>query len=141
MTHRPRRTTTLRAQLADPSLHLFAGVHDALSARIAEEAGFSGLWASGLGISAQLGLRDANEHSWTQVVEVVDHMAEATHVPILVDGDTGWGDFNNVRRFVSKLEARGAAGVCIEDKVFPKRNSFHVNGLEALAEVGEFCGR
>jgi phosphoenolpyruvate phosphomutase len=133
--------TKLRAYLSAPSLHLFAGVHDALSARIAEEAGFSGLWASGLGISAQLGLRDANEASWTQVVEVVDHMTEATQVPILVDGDTGWGDFNNVRRFVSKLEARGAAGVCLEDKVFPKLNSLQSNGREALAAVGEFCAR
>lgn len=141
MTLRQRRTTTLRSHLFGPALHLFAGVHDALSARIAEEAGFSGLWASGLGISAQLGLRDANEASWTQVVEAVDHMAEATRVPVLVDGDTGWGDFNNVRRFVAKLEARGAAGVCIEDKVFPKMNSFQSNGREALAQVGEFCSR
>lgn len=50
-------------------------------------------------------------------------MAERTTIPILMDGDTGFGNYNNARRLVRKLEERGIGGVCMEDKVFPKRNS------------------
>lgn len=84
---------------------------------------FAGIWASGLSISAQMGLRDNNEASWTQVLEVLEYMSDAADLPILVDGDTGYGNFNNARRLVRKLEQRGIAGVCLEDKVFPKTNS------------------
>ena len=58
------------------------------------------------------------------MLEVVEFMADATTVPILLDGDTGYGNFNSARRLVTKLEQRGVAGVCIEDKLFPKTNSF-----------------
>ena len=54
-----------------------------------EEAGFAGIWASGLSISAQFGVRDNNEASWTQVLEDLEFMSDATKVPILLDGDTG----------------------------------------------------
>ena len=67
-------------------------------------------------------------------------MADGTAVPILVDGDTGHGDFNNFRRLVTKLCQRNIAAVCIEDKVFPKTNSF-VDGSQSLADVAEFCGK
>jgi phosphoenolpyruvate phosphomutase len=114
--------------------------HDGLSAKIVEEAGFRGIWASGLTTSAALGLRDSNEASWTQVLDVLEYMADATTLPILVDGDTGHGNFNNVRRFVRKLCQRGIAGVCIEDKLFPKTNSF-IGDAQPLADIDEFCGR
>jgi phosphoenolpyruvate phosphomutase len=114
--------------------------HSGLSAKIVEEAGFPGVWASGLSISASLGLRDSNEASWTQALEVLEFMAESTALPILVDGDTGYGNFNNVRRLVRKLCERRIAGVCIEDKLFPKTNSF-IGERQPLADVEEFCGR
>ena len=114
--------------------------HNGLSAKIVEEAGFRGIWASGLTISASLGLRDSNEASWTQVLDVLEFMADATTLPILVDGDTGYGNFNNVRRLVRKLGERGIAGVCIEDKLFPKTNSF-IGEAQPLADIDEFCGR
>ena len=114
--------------------------HNGFSAKIVEEAGFQGVWASGLTISASLGLRDSNEASWTQVMDVLEYMTDATSLPILVDGDTGHGNFNNVRRFVRKLCERGVAGVCIEDKLFPKTNSF-IGEEQPLADVDEFCGR
>jgi phosphoenolpyruvate phosphomutase len=114
--------------------------HDGLSAKIAEEAGFRGIWASGLAISASLGLRDSNEASWTQVLDVLEYMSDATTLPILVDGDTGYGNFNNVRRLVRKLCERNIAGVCIEDKLFPKTNSF-IGEAQPLADLDEFCGR
>ncbi len=115
--------------------------HDGLSSKIVQEAGFKGIWASGLSISAAMGVRDNNEASWTQVLEVLEFMSDATQVPILVDADTGYGNFNNVRRLVTKLEQRNVAAMCIEDKLFPKTNSF-INGEEQeLANIEEFCGK
>jgi phosphoenolpyruvate phosphomutase len=134
------RAARLRAELASPELTFLMEAHNGLSAKIVEEAGFRGLWASGLSISAALGVRDNNEASWTQVLEVLEFMADATSVPILVDGDTGYGNFNNVRRLVRKLSQRGIAGVCIEDKLFPKTNSF-LGEHQPLADVEEFCGK
>ncbi len=138
---RPRsRFAALREQMLSPALCLLMEAHSGISAKIAEEAGFGGLWASGLSISASLGLRDSNEASWTQVLDVLEYMSDATTLPILVDGDTGYGNFNNVRRLVKKLCERQIAGVCIEDKLFPKTNSF-IGEAQPLADVDEFCGR
>jgi phosphoenolpyruvate phosphomutase len=114
--------------------------HNGLSAKIVEEAGFEGIWGSGLTLSASMGLRDSNEASWTQVLETLELMADATSLPILLDGDTGYGNFNNVRRLVRKLCDRKVAGVCIEDKLFPKTNSF-IGECQPMAEMDEFCGR
>ena len=131
----------LRALVCDSrELSCLMEAHDALSAVIAEHAGFEGLWASGLSIASTLGYRDANEASWTQVVDAVERMADATSMPILVDGDSGFGNFNNARLAALKLWQRGAAGICLEDKGFPKMNSF-VGDRHPLAEVKEFCGR
>ncbi len=134
------RFAALRREIASPELSFLMEAHDGMSAKIVEEAGFRGVWASGLTTSASLGLRDSNEASWTQVLDQLEYMADATRLPILVDGDTGHGNFNNVRRFVRKLGERGLAGVCIEDKLFPKTNSFIGEG-QALADIEEFCGR
>jgi len=136
-----RRTQQLRALLGSPQLEFIMEAHNGISARIVEEAGFKGIWASGLALSAQFGVRDNNEASWTQVVEMLEFMADVTGVPILLDGDTGYGNFNNMRRLVRKLEQRGIAGVCIEDKVFPKTNSFIDGERQPLAEIEEFCGK
>ncbi len=136
-----KKTTVLRTLLNDPTLTFLLEAHDGLSARIVEEAGFAGIWGSGLTISTAFGVRDNNELSWSQVVDHVTFMADATSIPILLDGDTGHGNFNNVRRFVQKVEQAGVAGVAIEDKQFPKTNSFLRSERQPLAEVDEFCGR
>jgi phosphoenolpyruvate phosphomutase len=115
--------------------------HNGLSAKIVQEAGFKAIWASGLSISAALGVRDSNEASWTQVLDVMDFMTECTDIPILLDGDTGYGNFNNARRLIGKLERVDVAGVCLEDKLFPKTNSFIDGELQPLADIGEFCGK
>ncbi len=136
-----RKTSALKGMLKGPGLHFLMEAHNGLSAKIAEEAGFEGIWGSGLSISAALGVRDNNEASWTQVMEVVEFMADATTVPILLDGDTGYGNFNSARRLVTKLEQRGIAGVCIEDKLFPKTNSFIRGTAQPLADMHEFAGK
>lgn len=135
------RAKRLRDQLLQKQTTILMEAHNGLSAKLAEEAGFTALWASGLSISAALGVRDNNEASWTQVLEVLEFMSDASDLPILLDGDTGYGNFNNVRRLVRKLEQRNIAGVCLEDKLFPKTNSFIGGEKQALAEVDEFCGK
>ncbi|MDB5864413.1 MAG: phosphoenolpyruvate phosphomutase [Betaproteobacteria bacterium] len=135
------KTKQFRKLLASAELEFICEAHNGLSARIAEEAGFRAVWGSGLTISAQLGVRDSNEASWTQVMDVVEFMADATTVPVMLDGDTGYGNFNNVQRLVRKLEQRGVAAVCIEDKLFPKTNSFIAGERQALADIDEFCGK
>ena len=127
--------------LCSNQLEFLMEAHDGLSARIVEEAGFRGIWGSGLSISAALGVRDNNEASWTQVLEVLEFMSDATQIPILLDGDTGYGNFNNVRRLVRKLEQRNVAAVCIEDKLFPKTNSLLDGEPQLLAEIDEFAGK
>jgi phosphoenolpyruvate phosphomutase len=136
-----RKTTRFKELLQSPRLEFLLEAHNGISARIGEEAGFKGLWASGLCLSAQFGVRDSNEASWTQVLEMLEFMADATTVPILLDGDTGYGNFNNMRRLVRKLEQRGVAAVCVEDKLFPKTNSFLRGEAQPLADPGEFCGK
>jgi phosphoenolpyruvate phosphomutase len=115
--------------------------HNGLSAKIVEEAGFKGIWGSGLSISAAMGVRDNNEASWTQVLEVLEFMSDASKIPIMLDADTGYGNFNNVRRLVRKLEQRDVAAMCIEDKLFPKTNSFINSEAQPLADMEEFANK
>ena len=75
------------------------------------------------------------------MVDTLEFMSDAVDIPILLDGDTGYGDFNNMRRLVGKLEQRGVAGVCIEDKLFPKTNSFIQGERQPLEDAELFCGK
>lgn len=136
-----RKTAQFKKMLQSPDLEFIMEAHNGLSSVIVEEAGFKGIWASGLCMSAAMGVRDSNEASWTQVLEVLEFMSDATSIPILLDGDTGYGNFNNLRRLVRKLEQRQIAAVCIEDKIFPKTNSFGDAGRQQLASIEEFSGK
>lgn len=136
-----KKTTQLKNLLLSKNLEFLVESHNGISAKIAEEAGFKGIWASGLSISGQLGVRDNNEASWTQVLEVIEFMSDGTSIPILLDGDTGYGNFNNVQRLIKKLEQRNIAGVCLEDKLFPKTNSFIKGDAQPLADIEEFSGK
>ncbi len=137
----PNKCAQLRRLLESSELEFILEAHNGISARIVEQAGFKGIWASGLALSAQFGVRDSNEASWTQVVDMLEFMSDASHIPILLDGDTGYGNFNSMRRLVKKLEQRNIAGVCIEDKEFPKTNSFIDGERQPLADINEFSGK
>lgn len=141
MSFKISKTQQLRNLLQSPQLEFMMEAHNGMSAKIVEEAGFKSIWASGLALSAQFGVRDNNEASWTQIVDMLEFMSDATNIPILLDGDTGYGNFNNMRRLVKKLEQRQIAGVCIEDKLFPKTNSFIASEKQPLADIDEFCGK
>jgi phosphoenolpyruvate phosphomutase len=138
----PTKAKALKEMLASKDLSFLMEAHTGLSAKIVEETGFKGIWASGLSISAMLGVRDNNEASWTQMTDVFAYMSDATTIPILVDADTGYGNFNNCRRLVTKLEQIGIAGACIEDKLFPKTNSLlDERSQQPLAQVEEFANK
>ena len=141
MTVKNNKSRQLRDLLESPELEFILEAHNGISAKLVQQAGFKGIWASGLAMSAQFCVRDSNEASWTQIVDMLEFMSDATDIPILLDGDTGYGNFNNMRRLVRKLEQRGVAGVCIEDKEFPKTNSFIGSEKQALADINEFCGK
>ena len=111
-----------------------------LQKKIVEKVGFDGVWASGLSIATSLGVRDNNELSWKTIVDIVSYIASAIDIPVLVDGDTGFGDFNSARIFAKQLRQIGASGVCLEDKVFPKANSFLKWG-QTLLDAQEFAGK
>lgn len=129
-----------KEMLQSNNLEFILEAHNGMSAKIVEEAGFKGIWGSGLSISGALGVRDNNEASWTQVLEVAEFMSDATSIPIMLDADTGFGNFNNVRRLVQKAEQRNISAICIEDKLFPKTNSF-IGEAQPLANIEEFSGK
>ena len=111
--------------------------HNGLSAKVVEEAGFKGIWASGASISAAFGVRDSNEASWTQVLDVVEFMAESADIPILLDAYKNYGNFNHARRLIAKLESRGVAGICLDDGAQASVRG----GVSALLNMDEFCGK
>ena len=135
------KSLRLRKLLNSNDLEFAMECHSGISAVIAEEAGFKCLWASGLSVSAMTGCRDRNELDISEVSKVVEWMADHTSVPILVDGDTGGVDYNSARIMVNKLTKAGAAGVCIEDKLYPKHNSFLSNSDKDLAEPEQHAGK
>jgi phosphoenolpyruvate phosphomutase len=131
----------LRELLASPRPEYLLEAHNALSAKIAEEAGMAGLWVSSLTLSASYGLRDNSEITMTQALDVLESMSARVQIPILFDGDTGYGEFRHFQLLVERLERRGIAGVCIEDKQFPKTNSFLRSEAQELAAADEFCAK
>lgn len=112
--------------------------HDAISAKIVEKIGFEGIWGSGLTISATNGYRDLNEISYSEVINTIDEMANSVDIPILADIDTGYGDFNNAQLYSKKLKKVGAQGISIEDKLFPKSNSFLSRSEHELIAIDKF---
>jgi phosphoenolpyruvate phosphomutase len=113
-----------------------AGAGDALCALIGERTGYDALWASGLGISAAHAVPDAGILTMTELLHAADTMDRATSLPVIADCDTGFGDVNVVRHMVTSYQHAGIAAVCIEDKAFPKRNSFRPG--QQLADPAEF---
>jgi phosphoenolpyruvate phosphomutase len=107
----------------DRALRVY-GVYDGLSSLIAQHSGCDALWASGLGIAAAHGVPDASILTMTEVRDAATIIARASHLPVICDCDTGFGEMRTLRRMVPEFERAGVAAVCIEDKLYPKRNSF-----------------
>jgi phosphoenolpyruvate phosphomutase len=116
---------------------LAAGAHDALSAKLAEEAGFDAIWASGFGISAVQAVPDANILTLTETLDAVRRICAAVRIPVVADCDNGYGNAINVMRTAREFELAGAAGISIEDNEFPKRCSFYAGVQRALVPATE----
>jgi phosphoenolpyruvate phosphomutase len=134
--------TKLRALLRRPGIIKAVGAHDALSAKLIQEAGFDAVWASGFGISAALKcIPDASFITPTEQLDVERNMAETVTIPIIADCDTGYGNALNVMRTVNDRERAGIAAICIEDNVYPKRCSFYAGVRRELISIEEHCGK
>ncbi|WP_213813658.1 methylisocitrate lyase [Glaciihabitans sp. dw_435] len=118
---------TFRARLASGEVLQFPGAFNPLSAKLIEDKGFDGVYISGAVISADLGLPDIGLTTLSEVAQRSSQIARMTHLPSLVDADTGFGEPMNVARTVQTLEDAGVAGLHIEDQVNPKRCG-HLDG-------------
>src|SRR5687768_16895371 len=112
----------LRELLARPGLLIMPGCHDAMSARLIEEAGFELGFMSGFAVSAaRLGMPDAGLISYGELVEQGQNICAAVTIPVIGDGDTGFGSAQNIKRTVQGYARAGFAAIMLEDQVAPKR--------------------
>ncbi len=132
----------LRALLADPAKTIvIAGAHNGLSAKLVEEAGFEGVWASGFEIATSHAVPDANILTMDDTLRAAKDMNDAVGIPVIADCDNGFGNAINVIRTVQEFERAGIAAICIEDNQFPKRCSFYSGVKRELESVEEFAGK
>ncbi|SFT84439.1 phosphoenolpyruvate phosphomutase [Paraburkholderia aspalathi] len=127
--------------MAESGLVHIMAAHSPLSAILAEEAGFDGLWASGFELSALYGLPDMSLISMTQHLEMLRAIAGRSSLPIVADIDTGYGNALNVIHATREYEKAGTAAVVIEDKTFPKVTSLAADGRQELLQTEEFQGK
>ena len=135
------RSDILRNELESKSILKVGGAFDAMSAKLVENSGFDAIWAGSFGISATHALPDASILTMTEFLNVASNMEDACDIPIIADCDTGFGGPSNVSHMVKKYEKTGVAAVCIEDKTFPKQNSFLENSKQELLPEKEFVAK
>ncbi|MFW7343428.1 isocitrate lyase/phosphoenolpyruvate mutase family protein [Pollutimonas sp. H1-120] len=132
--------TTLKSLLQSSGALLAPGIYDSFSALIAEQAGFQAAYLSGASIAyTRLGRSDVGLTTYTEVEQTLSRIADRVRLPIIVDGDTGFGNALNVMRTVRGFEKAGAAMIQLEDQTFPKRCG-HLDG-KTIAPVEEMCGK
>ena len=131
----------LRIKIEKNPLLKVGGAFDAMSAKLVETCGFDAIWAGSFAISATHALPDASILTMTEFLNVASNMEEACNIPIIADCDTGFGGPSNVSHMIKKYEKAGIAAVCIEDKTFPKQNSFLENGKQELLPEKEFVSK
>jgi 2-methylisocitrate lyase-like PEP mutase family enzyme len=125
---RPTPAKVLRRLLDEPRAIPIVGAYDALTARLIERAGFEAVYVGGYALSAtQLGLPDVGLLTMTEMLDSVRRICAAIGLPVIADGDTGYGNHVNTDRLIRELERAGAVGVHLEDQAFPKRCG-HMDG-------------
>ncbi len=133
--------TTISDLLQRERASVLLGVHNALGAKIAEEAGADGLWISSFEVHAAARLPDADILGTQDYVNVIQQIVDRVSIPVLVDGNAGGGNAINTIRLVREYEKAGAGGMCIEDNPYPKRCSFYNGMQEDLELETTFCGK
>lgn len=135
-----RKTTRLKTLIQSPKLLVMPGAYDALSAMLIEDAGFDAVQGSGFGLAAShLGLPDIGILGFREMLDRTRVMAGAVSIPLMADGDTGFGDAATTWHVVREFEAAGAAGINLEDQVMPKRCG-HFTG-KAVIPMEEMVGK
>ena len=130
----------LPIRLRQPQVLLAPGVYDALTALVAEQAGFEALYLSGASIAyTRLGRSDVGLTTFSEVQDTLARITERVTVPVIVDADTGFGNAINVQRTVRGFERAGAAMLQLEDQAFPKRCG-HLDGKTVVSSA-EMCGK
>lgn len=128
-----KKTTLLKRYILSPEILVMPGAHDVLSARIIEKTGFHAFFVGGYSATAALlGKPDISLLTLSEMVAHAQRLSEAADIPFLMDADTGYGGVLNVARTVREMERAGAAGLFIEDQVFPKRCG-HMEGKQVVA--------
>ena len=133
-------TITLRG-LTEQGLVYAPGVWDGLTAKLAEQAGFSALCASGFAVSAALGLPDAELYTMTENLQAVRTIHEASALPLVADIDTGYGNAVNAARTATRFAEAGVQGVFMEDQLSPKKCPICVGEPVDLISVEEASGK
>ena len=127
------KATTIRKLLNQPGLLLMPCCYDALSAKLIERAGFALTFMSGFAVSAtRLGLPDTGLISYGEMVDQGSGICSAVTIPVIGDGDTGYGNAMNVKRTVQGYSRAGFGGIMIEDQVAPKRCG-HTRGKQVVS--------
>lgn len=135
------RTRSIKQLLDGDHASVVIGVHNALGAYLAQEAGADGVWVSSFEVHAAARLPDADILSTEDYVFAIAQMSDRIQIPVLVDGNAGGGNAINTIRLVREYEKAGALGMCIEDNPFPKRCSFYDGMQEELEPTETFCGK
>lgn len=130
-------TQKLRQALAAGTTLVAPGAYDGMSARLVAMAGFEAVYASGGAIARAAGYPDLGIMSFTEVLDRIEKIVEASGLPVVADADTGFGGSANVERTVRAFERAGVAGFHIEDQSFPKRCG-HLDD-KSLVDVEEMC--
>lgn len=127
-----KKATVLRQLLAQREILVAPGAHDVLTAKIIEKTGFKAVYFTGYGQSAShLGSPDVGLLTMTEMAARVRNFVAAVDVPVIADGDTGFGNAINVMRTVREYEAAGAAAIQLEDQVAPKKCG-HMTGRQVV---------
>lgn len=129
---------SFRSVLDEGGVVRVAGAHDALGGVLAQESGFQAVWSSSLEVSAARCLPDASLLTMTEYLQAAANMQKALSVPVVADCDTGYGNAMNVAHMVHEYQAAGITAVSLEDKLFPKMNSFAAGG-QTLLPAEEFA--
>jgi len=126
------KTTQLKQLLLSPKALVMPGVYDCISAKICEKVGFKAVQCGGYGIAASvLGVPDIGLLSMDEMLTQTRNIVQAVNIPVMADGDTGFGNVINVFHTIRRFEQAGCAGINLEDQVYPKRCG-HMEGKQVI---------
>jgi phosphoenolpyruvate phosphomutase len=133
----------LKAGLASEKPVVTVGAHDAMTAKLIESHDFDAVWVSGFGVSTMAyAMPDINLITMTEALDAAIRIDRATHLPVVADCDNGYGGLNNVVRTALDYERAGISGICVEDNLFPKKNSLlQGSTVRELIPIGEQARR